>query len=723
MRGGISSLSEIQKAMAKTKPKAKQMNWMSLIGTSKPKAKPMHGMSLNDIKELMSRKYKTSEELLDLSNLLNNVENREKIRNGREITVSYKGRKLTINPNKPPSFITYEMLLNENLEEDDVGEQIELTKKRKNMLRIKWWNAWYKIITGYYRREEKQQGGGFDFESKKANIIKQLIKRIKEGTITDANVRKRAEDFLQSRNVKMLKPVNTTLPAQKRKIVKEVNEDTMDMDDFNEIMTETKARRRTEADVRKTRIKMLRKQNRVKITDEDKEGYIDELVNNEEVIKALEARRPVPQARPRTPSVPQVPQVPQARPRNQSAPTPNTFVRPQARPRNQSAPTPPRTSSSSTRVSPVPPRQRNSPVPIPSNEQIDDDLKQIEDQVLSTADNSQQQYGETVRQRFEVAFSIAKLSRRARMNIKNSYVKKIIVGNLADYNAEPREMKYTNGSVELFKITDNLHLYGMQLLPQFDRIKLLHSMLHLIETRKIYSIVDLHDCKSTNVDTPDIAYSIGCNPYDMSCTEDVYNMVMDAIEPSKPKRYHRITNYFDMSPGFPSAWDKISKIERTVDANNSVTVHCLAGKGRTGSVLLYLFLRDSMPDEAIRRRLGLPHFGFNDISECIYHINDSLFNDPTTSAYQTYKDASSREIFRIGFELSMCGLTSSILLRQRLNRVYFFLAREKGVNRFYNYGRPAIVGSCPWDEFSVPMERTVNWSQYDSVGYDSDVFD
>jgi hypothetical protein len=72
----------------------------------------------------------------------------------------------------------------------------------------------------------------------------------------------------------------------------------------------------------------------------------------------------------------------------------------------------------------------------------------------------------------------------------------------------------------------------------------------------------------------------------------------------------------------------------------------------------------------------------------------------------------------------MCGLTSSILLRQRLNRVYYFLAREKGVNRFYNYGRPAIVGSCPWDEFSVPMERTVNWSQYDSVGYDdSDVFD
>ena len=89
----------------------------------------------------------------------------------------------------------------------------------------------------------------------------------------------------------------------------------------------------------------------------------------------------------------------------------------------------------------------------------------------------------------------------------------------------------------------------------------------------------------------------------MSSTEDVYNKVMDAIEPHKPKRYHRITNYFDMSPDFPSSWEKISKIENTMNEENSVTVHCLAGKGRTGSVLLYLYLRDTVPDADTRRRL------------------------------------------------------------------------------------------------------------------------
>jgi len=687
----------------------------------------MHGMSLDDIKKLMSRKYKTSEELLDLSNLLNNVENREKIRNGREITVLYEGRKRNINPNKPPLFIKYEMLLNENLEEDDVG--IELTKKRMNMLRKKWWNAWFKIITGYYSCEERQQqsGGGFDFKSKKATIIKQLIKRINEGTITDANVRKQAEDFLQLRNVKKIESVNKYLPAQQRRVVRNVNKDTMDLDDdsmdldlgnFNEITTVTKTRRLKDTDILKKRIKMRRKQ-KVRMTYEEKEGYVEELVNNEEVINALEARRQVPQARQRTPVL-QVPQVPpvqrtsQVRPRTPSATSPV--------PRTSSVR--PRTPSATSPVLQVPPvRPRTSPVPIPSYRQIVADLIEIERQVLSAADNSQRHYGETVRQRFGVAFRVANLSQRVRKIIEDAYVNKIIVGNLADYNGEPRVMKYTNGQVGLFKINNNLHLYGMQLPPQFDRIKLLHSMLHLIETEKIYSIVDLHDCVSTNVDNPDIAYNIGCNPYDMSCSEDVYNMVMDAIEPSKPKQYHRITNYFDMSPGFPSAWDKISKIPRTVDENNSVVVHCLAGKGRTGSVLLYLFLRDSMSDEDTKRRLRLPHYGYRDISELIYEVNELLFNDPSTSVYQRYKNASSREIFKIGFDLSMHGLTSSILLRQRLNRVLFFLAREKGVSKFYNYERPATRGSRPEDEFSVPKERTVDWSLYDSVGYNSDVFD
>lgn len=65
----------------------------------------------------------------------------------------------------------------------------------------------------------------------------------------------------------------------------------------------------------------------------------------------------------------------------------------------------------------------------------------------------------------------------------------------------------------------------------------------------------------------------------------------------------------------------------------------------------------------------------------------------------------------------------SILLRQRLNRIIFYIARDKGVGTFYNYGCPVSRGSRPEDEFSNPKERTVDWSAYDSGVYDSDVFD
>jgi hypothetical protein len=72
----------------------------------------------------------------------------------------------------------------------------------------------------------------------------------------------------------------------------------------------------------------------------------------------------------------------------------------------------------------------------------------------------------------------------------------------------------------------------------------------------------------------------------------------------------------------------------------------------------------------------------------------------------------------------MCGITSSILLRQRLNRIFFYLARGKGMVRFYSYGRPSrrSEGDSPEYEFNFPMERRVDWGVDWSV-YDSDRFD
>jgi hypothetical protein len=58
---------------------------------------------------------------------------------------------------------------------------------------------------------------------------------------------------------------------------------------------------------------------------------------------------------------------------------------------------------------------------------------------------------------------------------------------------------------------------------------------------------------------------------------------------------------------------------------------------------------------------------------------------------------------------------SSSLLRQRLNRIFFFLAKEFKISRFYTYGRPSSqVLMLPNDEFSNPVLRYVSdWGSYD----------
>ena len=192
---------------------------------------------------------------------------------------------------------------------------------------------------------------------------------------------------------------------------------------------------------------------------------------------------------------------------------------------------------------------------------------------------------------------------------------------------------------------------------------------------------------------------------------------MSSINPVVPPRYHRISTYFDMSAGFPSAWLDIYRIYNTNDKNNSVVVHCLGGKGRTGSVLLYLYMRDNIPD--VRRRLTEPHFGYNDIGEFIFNMNQLLFNEQTTAQEQQNKNEASREVFKIGGKLAL-GQSVSRLLRQRVNRILFYLARGNRIGSFYMYECPT-GGTSPNDEFMNIVLQVVDWDLYDRGGYNNDM--
>jgi hypothetical protein len=225
----------------------------------------------------------------------------------------------------------------------------------------------------------------------------------------------------------------------------------------------------------------------------------------------------------------------------------------------------------------------------------------------------------------------------------------------------------------------------------------------------------------------------------------------------------------DMTAGGLSSWIEISTIQDVSRPKNSIVVHCLAGAGRTGSVLLYLLMRDTgniLNDAGkegyiaeIKDKLAKRHFGLDNIAEVIevlrtYFVNKSrsvkfatkeLFHlgsrimDKETE--QMLKDNGVGEdkiktILEQGIDTGMYNELYSIigadkiseldarqnksqatcsLLRQRLNRIFFFLAKEFNVSTFYTYGRPTSqVLMLPNDEFSNPVMRVVSdWDSYD----------
>ena len=305
------------------------------------------------------------------------------------------------------------------------------------------------------------------------------------------------------------------------------------------------------------------------------------------------------------------------------------------------------------------------------------------------------------------------------------------------------EIQYPNpnGHTWLYKPVHNLHMYGMQLPHQFNRKILLDTMINLIREKHIYSIVDLQDCVSTNINiNKGIINGRGCNPYDRYAEEEVYDKVKGALIPDDIKgyaSYTRVENYHDMSPGFPDAWESISKIKDVKIPLHSVVIHCLGGMGRTGSVMLYLLLRDTMNRSELERRLGQKHFGFKSIADLIYRLKQSLFPNNGIYTYSDYTNWAADEVFYCGGmnisdlyddrrvvgymdtplplnrEISGAygGITRTSLLRQRLNRIFFFLAKELNVNMFYNYA-PMNNLTRPRDAF-IPTVQNVNWDNLD----------
>ena len=258
---------------------------------------------------------------------------------------------------------------------------------------------------------------------------------------------------------------------------------------------------------------------------------------------------------------------------------------------------------------------------------------------------------------------------------------------------------------KLYKPDDDFYIYGMQLPHQFNRYKLLQTILYLFHN-KIYNIVDLHSCSNgTNREHPLIAQGIGCNPYDRNCEPEIWEFAKDtvkAVNPSFNSKYYNV-GYKDMRAGKLPAWETISTIKDTKIPLNSIVIHCFAGAGRTGSVMLYLLLRDSIKnEESFKKRFTILHFGCKNINEFIKTCINYFTNITSEVSFMI------RELFKIS------TIMYASLLRQRINRIFFFLAKAYNINEFYTYERPTKdIVNLPDDEFSNPKLHTIDWSEYD----------
>jgi hypothetical protein len=400
----------------------------------------------------------------------------------------------------------------------------------------------------------------------------------------------------------------------------------------------------------------------------------------------------------------------------------------------------------------------------------------------------------------------------AKKVVKNSYDMKMDLINRLANNAvkvkdivceyPPQDFPYPDkeGFNTLFRPNKKLFLFAMQLPHQFNRDLLFKSMIYLFH-KKIYNIADLQGCSDAiNRHNSRMGIGIGCNPYDRDCeprmwerarfitikepkakcdnitatdtlTQDVidsYQLKDEELNYLDKGLYYDI-KIKDMTAGYFWSWNEISKIQDTSLRENSIVVHCLAGAGRTGSVLLYLLMRDSGKIlsaagnqgyyKNLTDRLAKPHFGLNNIAEVIgvlrtYFVNNqsrgvkfatrelfelgSRIMDKETEDMLRKKgvgDKQIKEILEQGIDDDMYDELKSIigetelseldnrqiksqatcsLLRQRLNRIFFFLAKEFKVKQFYTYERPSkLVFFLPDDEFSNPVMRTISdWDNY-----------
>jgi protein tyrosine phosphatase len=216
------------------------------------------------------------------------------------------------------------------------------------------------------------------------------------------------------------------------------------------------------------------------------------------------------------------------------------------------------------------------------------------------------------------------------------------------------------------------NLYGMQSPNQFDILSMTQMFMYLMYSMEIDYLIDLQGCHLPNSNKPHELYPTrGCNgnnpEIEMNTWREVKNVFSDTRTNPNIGSVH--IPYIDLSPGTIDVWQQISVLPNT--NTTTAVVHCLAGYGRTASVILFLTLRDN--DEYrdyVRKHINVPYWGMS-IENWGQFINDALISPIQRDEFAYMED-----------------LESTTTFIMRINYIIYYLAKIWNIPQVVAYRRP-----------------------------------
>ena len=294
----------------------------------------------------------------------------------------------------------------------------------------------------------------------------------------------------------------------------------------------------------------------------------------------------------------------------------------------------------------------------------------------------------------------------------------------------------------IYRPFDDRPIYGMRLEDRFGREDMLRSMLYLlrnIEDLKVF--VNLNDCE-TRVSANSTIQN--CNPYDRCAEREVFEIAVRAHK-GDGDIYHQhgiiylsIKNFEDMKAGNLLDWYQLSKIPPAY-LNQKIVINSSNGTKTTGTVLLFLRLRDAQEhtyaDNFVKNGLIKINFGEKNILELLSIFEDFFKNikiDLKEAYHNMDYEAEHKHVLEMKEELKevtndIFGIKfiwQSKLLRQRLNRIFYFLAKKHNIKEFYlytshrssKYYQPTYDNNIATDQhilevFSLPFKVKIDWDR------------